>query len=887
MYANAPSNRYQKRFTLWSCATLLGLAAAAGTLHGQATIDENLATNLRYVDQGSASAVEDGSLANPWKTIGQAISWLDGNRALDAKVHIAAGTYREGGLFLTNRTGITILEGSAPGEVIISGSDVWTSWAADGSGNWYKTWTNNWGLSPEQNPGDSYVEPEKGRRTEMVFIDGILQRQVTDLVDMADGTYFVDEAADRIYIRPMWGINPATATVEVSVRKNLLQIQTMQDIVLRNLVFQHAATGGSTYPNASTIFFNGSPDNGNQENDPAGRAFVENVLLDNVVSRLNNTGGLTLANSKFITIRNSQFLRNGTTGMGANRIQSVEILDSDFSWNNWRAGLLGGVYGWAPSGIKILFADAVSVSGCRFTGNHTVGLWFDTGCTNINVSRSMMTHNWNTGLYHEVNPGLLTADWLLVRDNAHFPDTETKGGGILFAESEAISISNSYLINNAYFGLGFRLRDLTSKAYWDPVDTFDGHSVVGTTFNDNVVAASRSLNKGWSSSAQQNGNAIASVSDTNNNGYYAVDGVPSYTGDHNRFYSPFTTTVFSQAVATGFGWTEGNLAYWQGATGDDANSSWDSNWEDALFWDAFKESNGLLVIEAEDTHANEQRSDTVAWTFGHGFEAGGYPETGGWGYLQTVNGSHPTGLPGTSARMVYRILVSNPGTYSLAIRRLAPTNNDDSVFVVLDGVQVGNDFILAGAATRWEWLQANTSLGFLDAGIHTLELVRREDGMLIDRLMLADDPAKLPLSGSNAIGPEAALLDPPPAAYIAWAKENTIEGPDAALVIDVEKDSLINLVEFALDTDPLDPSSGLDKLPRTVAGGADLFYQFTLGQDSSAVRYTVEFSHDLVDWTHPTPELVEGSAGDPVSLQLSPFAPGQPVFGRLKVESIE
>ena len=869
--------------------SLVAFFPAVSGLFGQAAVDENLVAHTSHVDQASLSSIEDGSMANPWKTIGQAIAWLDANRAIDAKVHISEGTYREGGLFLTNRTGITILEGSGPGEVIISGSDVWTGWIDDGAGNWYKTWPFNWGLSPEQNSGDSYTEPEKGRRSEMVFVNGTLQRRVTGIQDMADGTYYVDETADRIYIRPMWGMNPAEASIEVSVRKNLLQIQTMQGIVLRNLVFQHAATGGGSFPDTTTLAFNGSPDNGNQENDPAGRAFVENLLLDQVISRWNNSGGLTLANSKFVTIKDSQFIHNGTSGMGGNRIQNIEIIDSDFSYNNWRAGLLGGVYGWAPSGIKILFGDNITVTGCRFTGNHTVGLWFDTGCTNLNISRSLLTHNWNSGLYHEANPGLLTAEWLLVRDNAHFPDTESKGGGILFAESESISISHSFLINNSYFGLGFRLRELSSKAYWNPDDTFDGYSVTSAAFNENVVVASRNLNKpAWTTNAQQNGNAIASVSDTNNNGYYAADGVTSFSGDNNRYYSPFTTGVFSQAVATGWGWTEGDLAYWQSAAGEDANSTWDANWEDALFWDAFKEQDGTIVMEAEDTHFNEKRSDTVAWTFGHSFdEAGGYPETGGWGYLQTANSGNAIGLPDSSARLVYRFLISNPATYYLSIRRLAPTNGDDSVFVKLDGVQVGNDFILAGPATRWEWLQAGSSLGFLEAGIHTLEFIRRADGMLIDRLMIADDPAKLPPSGSNAIGPAATLLDPPPASYIAWARANGMEGAHAALVIDAEKDGLNNLVEFALDTDPLDPSSGVDKLPETTAVGNDLFYPFTLGQDSNTVRYTVEFSHDLSDWSNPPPQQIEGVAGDPVNIPMSPVSPGQPVFGRLKVEPLD
>ena len=96
-----------------------------------------------------------------------------------------------------------MIEGESRGGVILSGSDIWTGWIQD-SANWYKTWTEDRGLGKISFPDDP--EGDLGRRAEMVFQEGILLRQVENLVDMDDGTYYNDEAVDRLYFRPSGGV---------------------------------------------------------------------------------------------------------------------------------------------------------------------------------------------------------------------------------------------------------------------------------------------------------------------------------------------------------------------------------------------------------------------------------------------------------------------------------------------------------------------------------------------------------------------------------------------------------------------------------------------------------------------------------------------------------
>lgn len=132
-----------------------------------ADVNEAAVTVHRYVDVNSASGTENGSMANPWKTLAQGFSYLNSNPSLGVKLHIADGMYREGGLSLSERSGVAVIEGESRGGVVISGSDVWTGWTSDGAGNWFKSWPQDWGLGDPAFPANP--ESDLGRRNEMVF----------------------------------------------------------------------------------------------------------------------------------------------------------------------------------------------------------------------------------------------------------------------------------------------------------------------------------------------------------------------------------------------------------------------------------------------------------------------------------------------------------------------------------------------------------------------------------------------------------------------------------------------------------------------------------------------------------------------------------------------
>ena len=53
------------------------------------------------------------------------------------------------------------------------------------------------------------------------------------------------------------------------------------------------------------------------------------------------------------------------------------------------------------------------------------------------------------------------------------------------------------------------------------------------------------------------------------------------------------------------------------------------------------------------------------------------------------------------------------------------------------------------------------SLGNLAQGIRKIQIRRREDGMMIDRVMIANDIDKLPATGDAAQGPAESPFGPP------------------------------------------------------------------------------------------------------------------------------
>ncbi|MDR3340217.1 MAG: carbohydrate binding domain-containing protein [Candidatus Symbiothrix sp.] len=114
-------------------------------------------------------------------------------------------------------------------------------------------------------------------------------------------------------------------------------------------------------------------------------------------------------------------------------------------------------------------------------------------------------------------------------------------------------------------------------------------------------------------------------------------------------------------------------------------------------------------------------------------------------------------------RAVYTFTVDEAGNYKVFGRLNCPTADDDSFYTRLDSrnYETVNNIATSG----WQWVQLSAAA--LTAGEHSFTIAYRENGAMLDKLVVTD--SELPPSGSS-IGGDAINCIPPPLVY---DRENT------------------------------------------------------------------------------------------------------------------
>jgi hypothetical protein len=100
-----------------------------------------------------------------------------------------------------------------------------------------------------------------------------------------------------------------------------------------------------------------------------------------------------------------------------------------------------------------------------------------------------------------------------------------------------------------------------------------------------------------------------------------------------------------------------------------------------------------------------------------------------------------------SPRMDYHVQFDEPGTYYVWVRGLADSGDEDSVHIGLNGVSPPSAQHVHPFEPFKQWVWTNTNrngtrvvLEVNRPGVHTVNVWMREDGFLLDRLLLARDP---------------------------------------------------------------------------------------------------------------------------------------------------
>jgi hypothetical protein len=155
---------------------------------------------------------------------------------------------------------------------------------------------------------------------------------------------------------------------------------------------------------------------------------------------------------------------------------------------------------------------------------------------------------------------------------------------------------------------------------------------------------------------------------------------------------------------------------------------------------AFKEANGLVVMEGEHFATADPRADENGYEWRIGNTETGYVGTG---YVDTPGPQGTNGTWQNACELAYPIDFATAGTYYVWVRRWTIGGAQNSVWGGLDDVvSTSNDNEGTGYST-WVWRTLGT-INVAPAGPHTFQLRRREAEYKVDRIVLTTDSALTP-----------------------------------------------------------------------------------------------------------------------------------------------
>ncbi len=148
---------------------------------------------------------------------------------------------------------------------------------------------------------------------------------------------------------------------------------------------------------------------------------------------------------------------------------------------------------------------------------------------------------------------------------------------------------------------------------------------------------------------------------------------------------------------------------------------------------AFQESGGQVVMEAENFDSNDTRLDPAGENYTFATVTGGYVDAG---YMYPASEDLNNSTWANAAQCTYEIDFTNPGTYTIWLRRYCDDDGHNSCHVGTDGVQVGGtcDNTNVGFSS-WHWHEHDITVS-ISAGRVTFNLRRRERGYKVDRIVI-------------------------------------------------------------------------------------------------------------------------------------------------------
>jgi hypothetical protein len=390
----------------------VGTAIAAPSSEAVASASGPAAPATLHVSRDGYDAAK-GSSSAPLASIEAAI-----RRARSGdRIVVHGGTYHEEiEIPPGKRLSISSAKGS---KVWLEGSSPVTSWRRDGNDYVHTGWRADFDSSPTyewgaaDNPGEdwSFIDPRHpmAAHPDQVWIGGHAQKQVGSRAAVRPGTFYVDEAGNRLYV----GSKPTGRAVRASDIAKAISIR---------------GAGSSLSGIGVRRFAPSVPHMGAVTIEAPG------VTLSKMRIERNATTGLHVS-SRGAVLKNLKLTRNGMLGVGATYADGIRVIGLQVRGNNTERFNYSPVAG----GIKIDRTRGVLVRDSEFRGNAGTGLWIDESSYNIAVFNSTMRNNLRHGLSLEISARAVVGD-NVIAGNA--------GDGIKVNNTSHVSLWNNTVVAN-------------------------------------------------------------------------------------------------------------------------------------------------------------------------------------------------------------------------------------------------------------------------------------------------------------------------------------------------------------------------------------------------------------------------------------------------------
>lgn len=343
-----------------------------------------------------------GTESAPWKTVARAVSGAPSG----GTVVLRQGVYRER---ITVDGKALTFQPYPHEQVWFKGSVSVGDWIADGA-IWRKDgWTAEFADGGKLS--DYHAGYEMADYADMVFVDGEPLRQVGSKDAVAAGTFYVDDASDRLYI----GSDPGGKSIEAAVLSLALTIRNAPGTVVRGLGFQHYAP---------TLINQKAPV----------QAHSPSVTFENNTFAWNAAAGLSVIAPDGV-VRGNIMLNNGHLGLHATRADRLLVEQNTLSYNNQEHVWLD----WEAGGLKVTRSEGMIWRDNLAEGNRGRGFWCDISCYNTKILRNVARQNIKTGIDYELSAKGIIASNVLVNNGF---------AGININESSDVDIYNNTTVRN-------------------------------------------------------------------------------------------------------------------------------------------------------------------------------------------------------------------------------------------------------------------------------------------------------------------------------------------------------------------------------------------------------------------------------------------------------